>query len=102
VKPSNGVYLAFGPFRFDPVSGLLFEEGVEVALPPRASALLAGLLESPGEMVSKEELIEAVWGSDITVTTRTIDTHLKRLREKLGACASLIETVRSVGYRFAE
>jgi two-component system phosphate regulon response regulator PhoB len=42
-----------------------------------------------------------VWGRDVTVTTRTVDTHLKRLREKLGDAGGLIETVRGVGYRFA-
>ena len=53
-------------------------------------------------MVSRRTLLQQVWGSDITVTTRTIDTHLKRLREKLGPAGSMIETVRGVGYRFAE
>ena len=47
-------------------------------------------------------LLDEVWGSDVTVTLRTIDTHLKRLREKLGKGGDLIETVRGVGYRFAE
>jgi two-component system phosphate regulon response regulator PhoB len=43
-----------------------------------------------------------VWGEQITVTVRTIDTHLKRLREKLGRAGDLIDTVRGVGYRFVE
>jgi two-component system phosphate regulon response regulator PhoB len=47
-------------------------------------------------------MLDEVWGSDITVTERTIDTHLKRLREKLGAAGDLIETVRGVGYRLAD
>ena len=55
-----------------------------------------------GRVMTRESLLDEVWGSDITVTTRTIDTHLKRLREKLGAAGDLIETVRGVGYRFAE
>ena len=50
----------------------------------------------------RDQLLDEVWGADIAVTTRTIDTHLKRLREKLGAASDLIETVRGVGYRFAE
>jgi two-component system phosphate regulon response regulator PhoB len=56
----------------------------------------------PGRVMTREHLLEQVWGSDIVVTTRTIDTHLKRLREKLGDTGELIETVRGVGYRFAE
>ena len=49
-----------------------------------------------------DALLDQVWGTDIAVTARTIDTHLKRLREKLGPAGDLIETVRGVGYRFAE
>ena len=56
----------------------------------------------PGRVMTREQLLEQVWGSDIAVTTRTIDTHLKRLREKLGEAGELIETVRGIGYRFAE
>ena len=56
----------------------------------------------PGRVMTRERLLDEVWGSDITVTSRTIDTHLKRLREKLGEAGDLIETVRGVGYRFAE
>jgi len=51
---------------------------------------------------SHEQLLEEVWGSEISVTLRTIDTHLKRLREKLGEAGPLIETVRGVGYRFSD
>jgi two-component system phosphate regulon response regulator PhoB len=52
--------------------------------------------------MTRDFLLEHVWGADISVTARTIDTHLKRLREKLGPAGDLIETVRGVGYRFAE
>ena len=57
---------------------------------------------APGRVLSREQLLDRVWGSDITVTTRTIDTHVKRLREKLGGAGDCIETVRGVGYRFAD
>jgi len=56
----------------------------------------------PGRVLTRDQLLDEVWGADIAVTTRTIDTHLKRLREKLGPASDLIETVRGVGYRFAE
>ena len=55
-----------------------------------------------GRVMTRDALLDEVWGTDIAVTTRTIDTHLKRLREKLGPAGRLIETVRGVGYRFAE
>ena len=64
--------------------------------------ILESLMRRPGRVMTRERLLDEVWGTDIAVTTRTIDTHLKRLREKLGAASDLIETVRGVGYRFAE
>ena len=51
---------------------------------------------------TSDQLLEEVWGHDVTVTTRTIDTHVKRLREKLGDAGAMIETVRGIGYRFCE
>jgi len=102
VKPSNGVHLVFGPFRFDSTSGLLFEEGVDVALPPRAATILTNLLETPGEMVSKEDLIDAVWG-DTAVTDQSLTEAVKLLRHALGddpKSPTYIHTLRGRGYRF--
>ena len=73
-----------------------------VALTAKEFRLLSSLMSRAGRVMTRDSLLDEVWGSDITVTTRTIDTHLKRLREKLGDAGDLIETVRGVGYRFAE
>jgi two-component system phosphate regulon response regulator PhoB len=51
-------------------------------------------------VLSRDQLLDEVWGSDADVTTRNVDTHVKRVREKLGAAGEYIETVRGVGYRF--
>jgi two-component system phosphate regulon response regulator PhoB len=75
---------------------------VEVILTAKEFRLLEALMSRPGRVLSRQRLLDEVWGSDITVTERTIDTHLKRLREKLGPAGDLIETVRGVGYRFAD
>jgi two-component system phosphate regulon response regulator PhoB len=64
--------------------------------------LLVTLLERRGGVQSREVLLRDVWGIESSITTRTVDTHIKRLREKLGDAAPLIETVRGVGYRFSE
>jgi len=72
----------------------------EVDLTAKEFGLLATLMRRPGRVQSREQLLDEVWGSDISVTLRTIDTHLKRLREKLGHSGELIDTVRGVGYRF--
>jgi two-component system phosphate regulon response regulator PhoB len=74
----------------------------EITLTAKEFQLLESLMRRPGRVMTREKLLDEVWGSDIAVTTRTIDTHLKRLREKLGVAADLIETVRGVGYRFSE
>ena len=79
-----------------------FANEQEVPLTTKEFDLLQRLMARPGCVMTREHLLEQVWGSDIVVTTRTIDTHLKRLREKLGSTGELIETVRGVGYRFAE
>ena len=91
-----------GPLRLDPERHRCFVEGDEVELTAKEFELLHELMARPGRVMSREQLLDRVWGSDIAVTTRTIDTHLKRLREKLGSAGALIETVRGVGYRFAE
>jgi two-component system phosphate regulon response regulator PhoB len=88
--------------RLDPVRHRCFVEQTEVELTAKEFALLHGLMLRPGRVMTREQLLDDVWGTDIAVTTRTIDTHLKRLREKLGSASHLIETVRGVGYRFAE
>jgi two-component system phosphate regulon response regulator PhoB len=64
--------------------------------------LLQTLMKRPGLVFTREQLLEIVWGSDVAVTLRSVDTHIKRLREKLGSAGALIDTVRGVGYRFSE
>lgn len=64
--------------------------------------LLVTLMERRGRVQTRERLLSDVWGIDSSVDTRTIDTHVKRLREKLGKPGRLIETVRGLGYKFKE
>lgn len=61
--------------------------------------LLVALFSHPGRVFSREELLNAVWGQESEIELRTVDTHMRRLREKLGAAASQILTVRGFGYR---
>ncbi|MBM4336638.1 MAG: response regulator [Deltaproteobacteria bacterium] len=88
--------------RVDPEAHRASVGGDEIVLTAKEFQLLLALMTRPGRVMTRERLLDEVWGSDITVTSRTIDTHLKRLREKLGAAGALVETVRGVGYRFAE
>jgi DNA-binding response OmpR family regulator len=64
--------------------------------------LLLILMKRRGRAQSRDRLLEDVWDISSDVTTRTVDTHIKRLREKLGSAGDLIETVRGIGYRFRE
>ncbi len=94
--------LEHGALRLEPERHRCFAAGAEVQLTAKEFDLLQTLMSRPGRVMTRDFLLDRVWGSDITVTARTIDTHLKRLREKLGAAGNAIETVRGVGYRFAE
>jgi two-component system phosphate regulon response regulator PhoB len=91
-----------GPLELDIERHRCRVGGREVELTAKEFQLLETLMRRPGRVQSRERLLDAVWGTEVTVTHRTIDTHLKRLREKLGEAGDLIETVRGVGYRFAE
>ena len=58
------------------------------------------LAQRRGRVQSREELLKVVWGYEYAGYRRTVDTHIRRLREKLGAAAEMVETVRGMGYRF--
>ena len=74
----------------------------EVQLTAMEFKLLVLLLERCGRMQSRERLLNDVWDIDADVTTRTVDTHIKRLRQKLGKIGKYIETVRGHGYRLRD
>jgi DNA-binding response OmpR family regulator len=64
--------------------------------------LLTVLAQRRGRVQSRDQLLHDVWEYDNVIDTRTVDTHVRRLREKLGAAAKYLDTVRGVGYRFVE
>jgi two-component system phosphate regulon response regulator PhoB len=74
-------------------------KGVPVVLTALEFKLLRTFLERPGRVQTRETLLSDVWGIDAEVTTRTVDTHIKRLREKLGPAGDVVETIRGVGYK---
>jgi len=100
--PPTGAPLERGRLHLDPERHRCTVAEEEVVLTAKEFQLLEALMRRPGRVMTRGRLLDEVWGADIAVTTRTIDTHLKRLREKLGPAAPLIETVRGVGYRFSE
>lgn len=74
----------------------------EITLTATEFKLLEYLLKSQGRVLTRDLLLDKVWGYDASVTTRTVDTHVKRLREKLGEAGEVVETVRGVGYRLKD
>ena len=73
--------------------------GRKVTLTLKEFELLRYLMENQGIVLSRDRLLGHVWGYDFDGETRTVDVHIRTLRQKLGACGELIETVRGVGYR---
>ncbi|HEX8639276.1 MAG TPA: response regulator transcription factor [Pyrinomonadaceae bacterium] len=76
-------------------------EGEDVKLTRKEFALLAHLIKSSGRVATRQQLLDNVWGYSYFGDTRTLDVHIRRLRQKLGDCGACIETVVGVGYRFA-
>jgi two-component system phosphate regulon response regulator PhoB len=77
-------------------------DGAEVALTKLEFRLLLTLIQYRNRVQSRSALLSKVWDVRSDVTTRTVDTHVKRLREKLGPASNYVETVRGVGYRFVD
>jgi two-component system phosphate regulon response regulator PhoB len=75
-------------------------EGQEISLTATEFKLLAELVNSQGKVLNREQLLDKVWGYHFEGYARTVDTHIRRLRQKLLSCADWIETVRGIGYRF--
>ncbi|NMF25293.1 response regulator transcription factor [Olsenella umbonata] len=91
--------LSLGPLTLWPKRREVTLEGAEMTLTQREFDLLEFLMRYPGEVFSREELLQRVWGWDFDGGSRTVDVHVQQLRAKLGDHADLIETVRGVGYR---
>ena len=89
-----------GPLTVDPEGHHAFVEGQPLSLTATEFKLLLTLLQRRGRVQSREELLNVVWGYQYSGYGRTVDTHIRRLREKLGGAHLLVETVRGVGYRF--
>src|SRR5262249_44657052 len=94
--------LAFGPIVMDLSSHTVSDEGRDVKLTAKEFLLLQYLLEHRGRVLSRDLLLGDVWGYRYTGGTRTVDVHVRRLREKLPALVDALVTVKQFGYKLAE
>ena len=76
-------------------------DGEEVVLTLKEFELLKKFLLHPGIVFSRDKLLNDIWGYEFTGETRTVDVHIRTLRQKLGSAGDLVETIRGVGYRMA-
>ena len=101
VKTSNGsTIVKSGKIRLDKNTLHCFIEDKKIDLTPTEFKLLLLLIERVGNAQNRSDLLREVWGYRETANSRTLDTHMKRLREKLGELSRCIETVRGVGYQY--
>ena len=100
-SPLNGSdsRLSVGPLKLDFSAHEVSLNGVEIILTALEFKLLKHLAQRRGRVQTRDQLLGDVWGYSSEITTRTVDTHIKRLREKLGPDSDFIQTIRGVGYR---
>lgn len=99
-KVLAGDWMESGGVTLEQSTRRVFAGKREVALTPKEFALLRCLMENRGLVLSREQLLVKCWGYDYEGESRAVDTHIKRLREKLGDCAGSIKTVIKAGYRW--
>lgn len=87
-----------GGIKIDRERYVIEKNGVEINLPKKEFELLALLASKPGKVFTREVILDLVWGGDVVVGDRTIDVHIRKLREKIGE--DFIKTIKGIGYKF--
>ena len=100
-KETLEVQRQFGELTMDIDSHEVFVNNEQIILTALEFRLLRQLVDRRGRVQSRDQLLSDVWGYSAEVTTRTVDTHIKRLREKLGTMGKYVQTIRGVGYKFS-
>lgn len=98
--PGEKSTIRVGSMEIIPESYVVRLDGKEVHFPKKEFEVLLFLARRPGRVITREILLNEVWGQDVFVVDRTVDVHVRKIREKLKDFAFLIETVKGVGYRF--
>lgn len=90
--------IEFGNIRIDKEKHVVFKGDEEIALPKKEFKLFSLLSSKPGKVFSREFILDSVWGDEVVVGDRTIDVHIRKLREKIGD--DYFKTIKGVGYKF--
>ena len=101
IKEVVEVERQFGDLKIDVDSHEVHVDSQLIELTALEFRLLKELVDKRGRVQSRDQLLSEVWGYNAEVTTRTVDTHIKRLREKLGSMGKYVKTIRGVGYKFS-
>ncbi|MDD3278418.1 MAG: response regulator transcription factor [Lachnospiraceae bacterium] len=101
-EDKNQAILEHGKLQIMVLQHQVLVDGKKIVLTLKEFELLKYLMENQGIVLSRDSLLGHVWGYDFDGETRTVDVHVRTLRQKLGACGELIETVRGVGYRIGD
>ena len=96
-QPSS---IQIGPLHIDREKYVVKIGGEQTVFPRKEFELLYFLANNPGKVFSRDILLRTVWGAEVYVVDRTVDVHVRKIREKLDKYADLIETIKGVGYRF--
>ena len=98
-KSSPTSTITIGDLTIDRTSYTIKINGREINLPKKEFELLFFLAQNPNKVFSREDLLQNIWGSDVYVLARTVDVHIRKVREKIGE--DYITTVKGVGYKFS-
>ena len=94
------IEINIGPLHIDKDKYTVEINNETVFLPKKEFEILSYLASNPGKVFHRDKILNDIWGNDIYVVERTIDVHVRKIREKLGEHSDLIETIKGVGYRF--
>ena len=98
-KSAPTTSVAVGDLLIDRTSYTIKVKGREISLPRKEFELLFFLAQNPNKVFSRDDLLQNIWGSDVYVLARTVDVHIRKVREKIGD--DYITTVKGVGYKFS-
>lgn len=102
LKDGKGNYskVSIGPLTINRELYLVQLDGEEKIFPRKEFEILFYLANNPGKVITRETMLKDIWGSNVFVVDRTVDVHIRKIREKLDEHSNLIETIKGVGYRF--